>query len=248
MIPKIIHYVWLSDQPKPKLARSCIASWQQQLPGYEIREWSRKDFDFSAMPDFVTEALNAEKWAFATDYLRLYILYTVGGIYLDSDVLVKRNFDCFLDNGFFSFVEFHKKGFAPHAHLIDGEGNPLTGEHIPGFGIQAAFMGAEKGHPFLQTCMNWYDTRHYGQGNPLLAPDVFALCAREYGFVYKDQRQELRERICVYPSGYVAGAPAEARRGNYAVHVCAGSWRSYGRVKRALVELRNRWLLKSSRK
>ncbi|MGM9603808.1 MAG: glycosyltransferase family 32 protein, partial [Faecousia sp.] len=230
MIPKIIHYVWLSNQPKPDLIQSCIASWRRHLPEYEIREWS--DFDFSSMPDFVTEALNAKKWAFATDYLRLYILDMVGGIYLDSDIFVKRNFDLFLDNGLFSFIEFHEKGFAPYSHLIDGSGKPLTGGHIPGFGIQAAFMGAEKGHPFLKDCMKWYDTHPFTQRDgtgqtPLVAPDVFALCARDYGFVYRDEQQDLKAHIRVYPSCFVAGSPAEARKGNYAVHFCAGSWREY---------------------
>ena len=37
----------------------------------------------------------------------MYALYTQGGIYLDSDVLLLKRFDGFLDNSFFSSMEYH---------------------------------------------------------------------------------------------------------------------------------------------
>lgn len=39
-----------------------------------------------------------QKWAFITDYVRLYALYNYGGVYLDSDVEVLKPIDEFLDN------------------------------------------------------------------------------------------------------------------------------------------------------
>ena len=61
--------------------------------------------------NYFREALQLKKWAFATDYLRLWVLYHEGGVYLDSDVLIERNIDEFLDNQFFSFIEYHMKDF-----------------------------------------------------------------------------------------------------------------------------------------
>ena len=102
MIPKTIHVIWLSGDEKPSMIQKCMASWPRVLPDYEIREWSAADFDFDSMPLFVQQAVAARKWAFACDYLRLAILYEHGGIYLDSDVFLKKDISAFLDAPFFS--------------------------------------------------------------------------------------------------------------------------------------------------
>ena len=230
LIPKIIHYVWLSGERKPREIRKCIASWKKVLPGYRIREWTRKDFPWDSLGDYANEALSVKKWAFATDYLRLWILYREGGIYLDSDVLLKRGIDGFLDNRFFSFIEYHENGFLPYRDRIDADGYALVPEHVPGFCIQAAFMGAEKGSEFAAACMDAYRGRHFLKEDgtletEILAPDIYALCARSFGFRYKDCEQKLACGTTIYPSSYVAGARGEEKEGNYAVHCCAGSWR-----------------------
>ena len=106
MIPKKIHYCWLSNDPFPKKIRKCMDTWQQTHPDYEIIRWSTQNFDINAVP-YVKEAYDARKWAFAADYIRMYALYTQGGIYLDSDVMLLKRFDDFLDNSFFSCMEYH---------------------------------------------------------------------------------------------------------------------------------------------
>ena len=58
------------------------------MPDYEIIRWDRNKFSIESVP-FVNEAYSVKKWAFASDYIRLYALYNEGGIYLDSDVLVR---------------------------------------------------------------------------------------------------------------------------------------------------------------
>jgi hypothetical protein len=242
MIPKIINYVWLSNDEKPEMIQKCINTWKKILPEYEIREWKSDDFDFSCFPVFVQEAYSKKKWAFVTDYLRLYILYNFGGIYLDSDIFIKKSVDEFLDNGFFSFVEYHPNGFKPYCDLVDKMGNPLTDKHIPGLCIQAAFMGAEKKHPFVKSCMDYYENIHYINENgtyyeDIIAPDIYALCARKFGFKYKDELQLLDNRVKLYPSAYVAGSLSEIQNGNYAVHCCAGSWRGYSPFKKKMIKI-----------
>lgn len=44
------------------------------------------------------EAYEAKKWAFVTDYARLWIIYHYGGIYLDTDVEIIKPLDCLLKN------------------------------------------------------------------------------------------------------------------------------------------------------
>ena len=94
MIPKKIHYCWFSGDKKPVSIERCIESWKRVMPDYEIKEWDGNSFDFDSVL-FVKQAIEARKWAFASDYVRLYALHTEGGIYLDSDVEVFKRFDCF---------------------------------------------------------------------------------------------------------------------------------------------------------
>ena len=39
MIPKIIHYCWLSGAPYPNKIKKCIESWHRVLPDYEFVLW-----------------------------------------------------------------------------------------------------------------------------------------------------------------------------------------------------------------
>lgn len=37
MIPKVIHYVWLSNDPFPSKIKKCMETWQTIMPDYEIK-------------------------------------------------------------------------------------------------------------------------------------------------------------------------------------------------------------------
>ena len=117
MIPKNIHYVWLSGEEMPELNRKCVEKWEYVLPDYTIRKWTAQDFNLDAIP-FVQEAIQEKKWAFATDCLRAEILFREGGIYLDSDVWLYDSFDPLLDNRFFSFIEYHHDSTSATAKLL----------------------------------------------------------------------------------------------------------------------------------
>ena len=100
MIPKIIHYCWFGGNEKNPEILECIASWKKYLPDYEIKEWSEKDLE-KVDNAYVKEAYQTKKWAFVSDYFRLYALYHEGGIYFDTDVEVKKSFNEFLNLSFF---------------------------------------------------------------------------------------------------------------------------------------------------
>ena len=87
MIPKIIHYCWFGPNPLPESAKFYINSWKKYLPDYELVLWNEKNFCISSIP-YVKEAYESKKFAFVTDYVRLYALYHYGGIYMDTDVEV----------------------------------------------------------------------------------------------------------------------------------------------------------------
>lgn len=100
MIPKVIHYIWFSGEPKPPIVQRCIQSWKDKLPDFEIKEWNLSNYDTNKN-QFMQEAILMRKWQFASDYARFDILYNYGGVYLDSDVEVVRNLDPLMsDKGF----------------------------------------------------------------------------------------------------------------------------------------------------
>ena len=101
MIPKKIHYCWFGHGEMPKLAKKCIKSWNKYCPDYEIKEWNEDNFDIDKYP-YVREAYDNRKFAFVTDVVRLYAIYTEGGIYMDTDVEVLKPLDPFLKHIAFS--------------------------------------------------------------------------------------------------------------------------------------------------
>lgn len=104
MIPKIIHYCWFGKKEMPELAYKCIESWKKHLPDYEIYLWNEDSFDLN-LNRFCREAYICKKFAFVTDYVRLYALYNFGGIYMDTDVEILKNIDQFLETPAFSGFE-----------------------------------------------------------------------------------------------------------------------------------------------
>ena len=96
MIPKKIHYCWFGGKKLPKSVEQCIKTWKKQLPDYEIIEWNGNNFDINVCP-FVKQAYENKKWAFVSDYARIYALYNEGGIYFDTDVKVLKNIEHIID-------------------------------------------------------------------------------------------------------------------------------------------------------
>lgn len=118
MIPRVIHYCWFGHNPKPEMIRKCMETWEKT--GYKIIEWNEDNFDINSNP-YVCEAYKNKKWAFVTDYVRLYVLYNYGGIYLDSDVEVVKPLDDLL--GLPAFSGFEDKQSIPTGLLASEQGN-----------------------------------------------------------------------------------------------------------------------------
>lgn len=135
MIPKIIHLCWLSGDPYPSKIAKCLESWKKCLPDYEVMLWDTHRFDLNTSV-WVRQAFEHKKYAFAADYIRFYALYHYGGIYLDSDVEVLKDFHEFLDLPYFVGAE---KAQTP----------------------EAAIIGAEKGCDWIKQCLDYYQDRAF---------------------------------------------------------------------------------------
>lgn len=92
MIPKVIHYCWFGRNPKSEIIQKCIESWKEFCPDYEIIEWNEDNFDVNVI-GYTRDAYADGRWAFVSDYARLWAVYHYGGIYMDTDVMLKKSLD-----------------------------------------------------------------------------------------------------------------------------------------------------------
>ena len=98
MIPKIIHYCWFGRKALPQDVQNYIQTWKQHMPDWEIYEWNEDNFDIATAPTYAQQAYQVGKYAFVSDYVRLWALERLGGVYFDTDVEVLKPFDDLLDN------------------------------------------------------------------------------------------------------------------------------------------------------
>ena len=199
MIPKKIHYVWVGGKEKPADIVRCMNTWDKHLKGYEIVEWNEDNFDIESHP-FTKSAYAAKKWAYVSDYIRAYVIYNEGGIYLDTDVLVLDNFDSYLDNRAF------------------------VGYETPDYPFTAVF-GAEKGHPFIKSILDYYETRKFefdsnDQLKTVNTKSVSDILIHDYGCQLGNKRQTLREGIEVYKEDVFCNPS----KNSTTVHVFTGTW------------------------
>lgn len=139
MIPKVINYVWVGGKELPSSTKMIINNWKRKLPDYKIIQWNEKNLPIEQLKKenrFFKKCCEYKLYAFMSDYLRLWILYNYGGIYLDTDVEVVKKFDPLLDNeGFIGFES----------------GDNEIGEYI-GSGI----IGAEKHNHSIKKLLDFY--------------------------------------------------------------------------------------------
>ena len=208
MIPKIVHYCWFGNNDLDEKAQKCINSWKKHLPDYEIVLWNEKNFDIS-QNQFVKQAYEQRKFAFVSDYVRLYVLYKYGGIYMDTDVEVVKPFGDLLDNRAFTGNE--------------DVNNCVTGT-----------MGSEKNHPWIKLLLNHYEKSvflteeglHNVVTNTVL---ITKTTIEEYGWKKKDVHQSLKDGLEIYPSDYFCAKSFETGRyfitnNTFTIHHFNGSW------------------------
>lgn len=217
-IPKIIHLCWLSGDAFPEKIKNCIDSWKKVLPDYQLILWDKNRFDINSVP-YVKEAFEAKKYAFCADYIRIYALYNYGGIYLDSDVMVYKSFDQFLNLHAFASIEFHS--YFMYAHISNKKEKLV--------GIEAAVLGSEKGASWLKNVLDYYDGRHFSMKRKEIEknimPRVIArILHKKYGFEYFPVFQRLDNGMHIYPAEVFSSVRAKGTIINYSAHLGANSW------------------------
>lgn len=206
MIPKIIHYCWMSGDAYPELVEKCIASWKRIMPDYKIIEWNSKNFDYCSN-DYAKQAYDVKKWAFVSDYVRLKVLYEYGGIYLDSDIEVFKRFDDLLENKAFTGFE-NKESIGPWL-LASEPRNPLFKEFLDDYDNRVFLLENKR-----------FDLTP----NPVILTNILY----KHGFECNGELQKLKD-ITIYPKVYFcpkdfATGKVDFSINNYCIHYFNGGW------------------------
>lgn len=215
-IPKVIHYCWLGGNSKPESVIKCIDSWKRFCPDYEIREWNEENLDVFAN-SYTREAYNAKAWGFVPDYLRLWIVYNHGGIYVDTDVQIIRNFDPLLE--YHAFAGFERGTENEDGYFINfGQG-----------------FGAEKYNPVIKKHMDLYNDLDFllpdGSYNRIASPHYTTKVLQEYGLNRKDNNKQDLDKIVIFSDDYFcpksfATGMIKKTNNTYSIHLFDGSWYS----------------------
>ncbi|MBP3888353.1 MAG: hypothetical protein J6F30_12040 [Cellulosilyticum sp.] len=126
MIPKILHYCWFGPHTLPKIAIRCINSWKKKCPDLQIMLWNEQNFDVHKHP-YTSCFYTGRVYAPVTDYVRATALYKYGGIYLDTDVLLKNDISHICDSDADVIFQLAPEGdlatymcaSAPHSDFIE---------------------------------------------------------------------------------------------------------------------------------
>ena len=125
------------------------------MPEYRIVEWNESNFSLEEHP-FALEAYRAKKYAFVSDYVRVYVMYHYGGIYFDTDIEVKKDFS-------------DKLAGAKFVIAFELPDSLMTG-----------FFAAQKGNPAVKEILDYYDRTSFynADGSMRLTPNPLFLPER----------------------------------------------------------------------
>lgn len=175
-------------------------------PDYVIKEWNEDNFDIHCCK-YVWEAYCVKKFAFVSDYARLYALYTEGGIYLDTDVEVRKSFDDYLN---------HKTVLGWEADYI-------------GTGM----LACEKKQKWVKLLIDSYIKEPFIKWSGKLnsKPNPYRLCEvlKKYGLIMDRNKQILKDDIAIYTLEYFCAHLADHSKylitdNTVCIHYYAGTW------------------------
>jgi len=195
-IPAKLHYVWFGSAHVPAELQAGIDDWKRLMPEYEVVRWSETNMDVRAHP--YLERMHREgRYAFASDCARLLILLEHGGIYLDTDMCLKKSLARFTaEECFWSFELDHF--------------------------ISTAVIGSRPGHPFIRKLLGAYDHLEEPVINNVLVTRAFIHEFPEFRLNNKDQ--VVGEGIRIFPKEYMV-IPSFRKDRNYSVHMARNLWR-----------------------
>lgn len=210
-IPKIIHYVWIGENPLPT---EIIETWKKNLPEGEwtYMLWNEKNFDMNSS-DFLKKSYELKKYGICVDYIRAKVLYEYGGIWLDADCIINNDISSFLQYDFFSSWENEKYlniGLIGCKPKLEQMGNILN-----------FYSNLDVEYEVLNNQISFVNK--VGTGPIVLTNEILKICNIRNGGFTKEFTHNGNKFLIETPDVFVLDDSISGRI-NYAVHLFDGSW------------------------
>jgi hypothetical protein len=200
IIPKVIHFIWISNNSLPQNFQYYLQTWKEHHPEWEIKFWTEKDVmkeNFSSTDLYWLARSYQER----SDIIRYEILYRYGGLYVDLDV------ECFK-----SFDELHHK----YEFYANFEPPAVNKKQVS---ILNAMIGSVAKHPILKEALdkirlNWGIVENsfvqenstkwssFQRSNHNLAVNRTMFPFVNSVFDFLENKANIDHKIMILPSGY----------------------------------------------
>ncbi len=213
MIPKIIHYCWFGRREMPQLSKDCIASWHRYMPDWEFKLWNEDNFDVNCN-QYVKEAYQSSKYAFVSDFVRLWALSKWGGVYFDTGVEVIQPFNDLMN----------LPGFICYENSADKSVMALS----------TATIGASLHNLWISEQLLVYENRHFRIRNKKfdLTPNPITIVKKMkdegFDFSFDYPAKVYKDCMCVFPPEYFSPLMSpnnlQLTVHTFCIHHFIGSW------------------------
>ncbi|MGK9164851.1 hypothetical protein KXR53_01055 [Inquilinus limosus] len=210
-IPKIVHYVWVGPKALPEEDRQRVEQWRGVLPDWEFRFWNNDNVNFGSR--YLSQAYSVRAWNRVSDYTRMDALSRFGGVYLDTDMELRRPLDPLLGNA--AFLGFQ------------------MGDERPDVMVNGAIFGAEPGHWLPATIRDIFDKQLDGHTNigSFAGPGLITKVLQDNGLRgYSDEGVTVRD-VTIYPKRFFYPyswleeySPEVVTPDTFAIHRWAETW------------------------
>lgn len=206
-IPRQVHYCWYGRKPLTGIVKRCVKTFKI-VGGGGIYEWNETNCPFDET-QYVIEAARNHGYAYLSDYYRLKALYEQGGVYLDTDIEVRK-----------PFADMFFKADLVLGYMFDDM-------------VSTACIMAKPGHPFIKRLLDKYETMAFSPdyaNNHLMTETLLEAYP---GFKLNGKYCEFDKNCFIYPKEWFE-APILRGEGGYAVHHFTGFWKRQSNPARRL--------------
>ena len=215
MIPKIIHQTCKSIENMPRRWRVYQEKLHALHPDWEHKIWSDEDnlaFVEREFPDMLDIYLKLPKNIMRVDVIRYFLLYRVGGLYLDMDYEMLRPFE-----------------FANEECVLPWE--------VDGVRVANAIMASAPGHPFFKLVIEDLKANPPLTPNPSNTQVLHATGPHFLSrILHRGRAAGIEMNICTPASSiFIPPTPRSPRQNRklhregitHGIHQCTGTWMEY---------------------
>lgn len=134
-LPRVIHYCWFGNGPKPEIFDKCLSSWRKFAPDFNIKEWNQENFNV-AQYEYSRVAFAKGRFEAVSDLVRTKVLRDYGGVYFDTDFELSSKLIDYCEND--GFLVLEKPGL-----------------------VSTAIWGSASDHPIINSIFEYYETARF---------------------------------------------------------------------------------------